>query len=184
MLGLGRAAGGALQQKAGWPSVPRGFSLPSPGLSFVFLALGGGPQCVLFPSTCFSLPRALGQPPTWGGGTAQYPPRPPTSVFPPGHREIFLPWERTCRELAGISLQLFPAAVLAKRSCRFPSSLAFHSCFTGHEAPPCPRAGEPQRTSQHIRAGTTTGRDPGPGNRALTARCLPGLYSQQNCRRT
>lgn len=88
------------------------------------------------------------------GGTVQYPPPPPTSVFPPGHTEIF-PWERRCRDLAGISFRLFPAAVLAKRSCRFPSSLPFHSCLHWTRSPSLPQSGGTSQKDQS----TYQGRD-------------------------
>ena len=44
--------------------------------------------------------------------------------------------------------------------------------------------GTSQKDRSKYGVGIATGRDPGLGNRALPVRWLPGLYSQQNCRRT
>lgn len=116
--------------------------------------------------------------PPQAGGTAQYPPPPPTSVFPPGHTEIF-----PGKGDAGLGRNQFPASFLQRswlRSCRFPSSLPFTVVFTGHEAPPCPRSGETSQKDQSTYQGRDHDRPhPGPGNRALTVRWLPALFSAE-----
>lgn len=132
------------------------FPPPSPGLS---TRLGWGHRSVSTPTPHLSLPARATQRSSPGKGDAGT-------------------WQESVS--SSFLQRSWPSGVAGS-----PPPLLFTVVFTGHEAPPCPRVGEPhKRTSQHIRAGITTGRDPGPGNRALTVRWLPGLYSQQNCRRT
>ena len=142
-----------------WPSV----AFPFPVVSLVlFPGSGGGPRV-----PCF-LPGALPSPEPWP--RAEHSPglraplrTHPTSVFLLCHADIS-PWERRRRELAGINFQLFPAAVLAKRSCRFPSSLAFQSCPHWTRSPSLPQSGGTSQKEQS----TYQGRDcdpPGPGTR-------------------
>lgn len=152
----------------------------------LFPGSGGGPRVPCFlpgalPSSPEPWPRAEHSPGL--GAPLRTHPTPPQSsscamqTSPPGKGNAGS-WQESIS--SSFLQQSWPSGAAGS-----PPLLPFTVVLTGHEAPPCPRVGEPhKRSSQHIRAGITTPQDPGPGNRALTGRWLPGLYSQQDCRRT
>lgn len=181
MLGSGGAGSAADGGLALWPSV----AFPSPVVSGFAPWLWGVPACAVSfrvlcppPSSGPGLSTRLG----WGHRSEPTPPPPQSSscatqTSPPGKGDSGS-WQES---ISSSFLQWsWPSGIAGS-----PPPLPFTVVLTGHEAPPCPGVGEPhKRSSQHIRAGMATHRDPGPGNRALTGRWLPGLYSQQDCRRT
>ena len=180
MLGPG---GKAPQQAAGWPSGPVWLFLSRLCLWFCFLALGGARVCpVSFRVLCPPLSPGPGLSTRLGCGHRSEPTPPQSSscamqTSPPGKGDAGS-WQESIS--SSFLQRSWPSGVAGS-----PPLLPFRVVLTGHEAPPCPRVGEPhKRSSQHIRAGIVTHQDPGPGNRALTGRWLPGLYSQQDCRRT